>query len=101
MSRPVFDLDSVHGLQLISEMNRGMEHEINAAEDPAVSNQIFCRCGRNPFKQQEAELMGQYYKLRKKIAAGANFAITQIGYDVRKWHELLMCLRSMIIIFRC
>ena len=32
--------------------------------------------------------MAQYYKLQKKIAAGAQFIITQLGYDARKFEEL-------------
>jgi len=35
----------------------------------------------SPFKQTEEELMGQYYKLKKKIEAGAKFIINQVGYD--------------------
>jgi 5,10-methylenetetrahydrofolate reductase len=47
----------------------------------------------SPFKQLESELMAQYYKLKKKTEAGAKFIITQIGYDARKYHELLQWLR--------
>lgn len=36
----------------------------------------------NPFKYAEAEQDAQYYKLRKKIKAGADFIITQLGYDI-------------------
>lgn len=32
--------------------------------------------------------MSQYYKLNKKIASGAKFVISQLGYDARKWDEL-------------
>ena len=37
--------------------------------------------------------MGQYYKLKKKIAAGTKLIITQLGYDARKFHEVLQWLR--------
>jgi methylenetetrahydrofolate reductase (NADPH) len=93
-SRPVFDLDSVNGLQLIAEMNRGMEHEIMRKKTRLAPTEFFAGVAVSPFKQQEAEVMGQYYKLKKKIAAGADFAITQIGYDARKWHELQMWLKT-------
>jgi methylenetetrahydrofolate reductase (NADPH) len=43
----------------------------------------------------EAEVMGQFYKLRKKIEAGADFVITQVGYDARKLQELRMWLKSL------
>ena len=37
--------------------------------------------------------MAQYFKLKKKIEAGAKFIITQVGYDARKFHEVLQWLR--------
>lgn len=36
----------------------------------------------NPFKYVEAERDAQYLKLHKKIKAGADFIITQLGYDL-------------------
>src|SRR4030065_2558906 len=36
-----------------------------------------------------AEVMAQYYKLYKKVKTGADFVITQLGYDARKFDELL------------
>jgi len=36
----------------------------------------------NPFKYTEAERDAQYLKLHKKIKAGADFIITQLGYDL-------------------
>ena len=38
--------------------------------------------------------MGQYYKLQKKIEAGAKFITTQLGYDARKFHEVLLWLKA-------
>jgi hypothetical protein len=56
----------------------------------ARSDESFCTgCAVSPFKSTEAETFAQYYKLCKKIAAGARFVITQVGYDVRKFRELL------------
>lgn len=37
--------------------------------------------------------MVQYYKLKKKIEGGAQFVVTQLGYDVRKVHEVLQFLK--------
>ncbi len=37
----------------------------------------------NPFKYAEAERDAQYLKLHKKIKAGADFIITQLGYDIK------------------
>ena len=42
----------------------------------------------SPFKYTEADCAYQYLKLEKKIAAGADYAITQLGYDARKFREL-------------
>lgn len=42
----------------------------------------------SPFKYTEADCAYQYLKLEKKIAAGADFAITQLGFDSRKYVEL-------------
>jgi methylenetetrahydrofolate reductase (NADPH) len=36
----------------------------------------------NPFKYTEAERDAQYLKLHKKIKAGTDFIITQLGYDI-------------------
>ena len=40
--------------------------------------------------------MYQYLKLQKKIAAGANYAITQLGYDAGKFRELKLYLDDNI-----
>jgi len=92
-SKPVFDLDAVNGLQLIGEMNRGMEVEILRRKTRLAPTDFFAGVAVSPFKQVEAEVMGQYYKLKKKIEAGADFAITQIGYDARKLQELQLWLK--------
>jgi methylenetetrahydrofolate reductase (NADPH) len=42
----------------------------------------------SPFKYLEADCAYQYLKLEKKIAAGADFAITQLGFDSRKYREM-------------
>lgn len=93
-SRPVFDLDSVNGLQLIAEMNRGMEHEIMRKKTILAPTDFFAGAAFSPFKQEEAEVMGQYYKLKKKIQAGADFIITQVGFDARKLQELKLWLKT-------
>ncbi len=92
-SKPVFDLDPVHTLQLVEMMNKGLEHEAGRRKITLVPTEFFAGVCVSPFKKLEAELMGQYYKLRKKIEAGAKFIITQVGYDARKLHELLQWLK--------
>ena len=93
-SKPVFDLDSVNGLRLVEEMNRGMEREIMRKTVRLSASNFFAGVAFSPFKQMEAEVMGQFYKMQKKMEAGADFVITQVGYDARKLHEFLMWLKA-------
>ncbi len=72
---PVFDLDSVQLVQLIASLRRdGMPFHTAVAV--------------SPFKYTEADCVYQYVKLEKKIDAGADLAITQVGWDARKFAEL-------------
>ena len=49
---------------------------------------FFISVAVSPFKYTEPDCAYQYLKLEKKIAAGADYAITQLGFDVRKFREL-------------
>jgi methylenetetrahydrofolate reductase (NADPH) len=91
-SKPVFDLDSVNGLRLVAEMNQGLERDILRKPIRLAPTNFFAGVAFSPFKQMEAEVMGQFYKMQKKIEAGADFAITQVGYDARKLQEFQMWL---------
>jgi len=72
---PVFDLDSVQLVRLIDEQRRG-------------GTPFHIAVAVSPFKYTEADCVYQYVKLEKKIAAGADVAITQVGWDARKFEEL-------------
>ena len=87
--KPVFDLDSVQALQLVETLNAGLEYDLLGKKSILMPTDFFAGSAISPFKQTEAELMGQYYKLKKKIEAGTKFVITQVGYDARKLHELV------------
>ncbi len=91
---PVFDLDPIHILQLISEMNRGLEYPGMKGSIRHQPSDFFAGAVVSPFKATEAEQMIQYYKLKKKIEAGAQFIVTQLGYDARKFHEVLLFMRQ-------
>lgn len=93
-SKPVFDLDSVNGLQLVGEMNLGLEREIMRRNVRLSPTDFYAGVAFSPFKQVEAEVMGQYHKMKKKIDAGADFVITQVGYDARKLHEFQLWLKK-------
>lgn len=79
---PVFDLDSV----LLNRMIQGLTHRMLASGDPEP---FFAGCGVSPFKTLKSECIAQYKKLDKKIDAGAGFVITQLGYDINKFNELI------------
>ena len=73
---PVFDLDSVQLVEMISEIRQ------------QAGVPFFISVAVSPFKYIEADCAYQYIKLEKKIAAGADYAITQLGFDARKFREL-------------
>jgi methylenetetrahydrofolate reductase (NADPH) len=90
---PVFDLDPIHTLQLISDMNRGLTYPGVKGNVRHHPSDFFPGAVVSPFKATEAEQMVQYYKLKKKIDAGAQFIVTQLGYDARKFHEVLLFMK--------
>jgi methylenetetrahydrofolate reductase (NADPH) len=86
-AKSVFELDSIGLLQLIRDMNN--ESYIKASPGSLdKSHQFFPGAAVSPFKYTEASQMQQYYKMEKKIACGARFFITQVGWDWRKSLEL-------------
>jgi methylenetetrahydrofolate reductase (NADPH) len=94
-STPVFDLDASQLLGLISQLNRGLEFPGPRGMTTLTPTHFVAGAVVSPFKVTEAELMGQYYKLKKKLIAGAQFIVTQVGYDARKFHELLLTMRRL------
>jgi methylenetetrahydrofolate reductase (NADH) len=85
---PVFDIDSVGLLSLFAEMNDGLRDE--RSEDLRLEHtNFFLGCAVTNHKRREREVMPQYFKLRKKVQAGARFAINQIGWNTRKDDELV------------
>jgi methylenetetrahydrofolate reductase (NADH) len=70
-----FALDSVQLVHIIDRMRqRGMSFWVSVAV--------------SPFKYRESDCGYQYLKLEKKVAAGADYAVTQLGFDARKFREL-------------
>ncbi len=88
LASPVFDIDSVGLLRLLSDMNEGLvvDEPKGRRLRPAA---FFSGAVVTNHKRLEAEVMPQYFKLRKKIENGAEFIINQVGYDARKDDELL------------
>ncbi|MFH1155103.1 MAG: methylenetetrahydrofolate reductase C-terminal domain-containing protein [Pseudomonadota bacterium] len=79
---PVFDFDSV----ILTAMLRHLSERLLASGDP---DGFFTGCAVSPFKTTRAECRAQYAKLGLKLEAGASFVITQLGYDVHKYQELM------------
>jgi methylenetetrahydrofolate reductase (NADPH) len=72
----VFDIDSVQLAAHIADVRA------------RTGTPFFISCAVSPFKYQREDLLYQYLKLEKKIAAGADMAITQVGWDATKFVEL-------------
>ncbi|HLH14699.1 MAG TPA: methylenetetrahydrofolate reductase C-terminal domain-containing protein [Solirubrobacteraceae bacterium] len=85
---PVFDIDSVGLLSLLSDMNAGVQ-EARAPDGRLLSTNFHLGCVVTNHKLHEREVMPQYFKLEKKVRAGARFCINQIGWNARKDDELL------------
>ena len=94
--KPVFDLDTIHALDMLSSMNKKGKAGLDnvGRGDQETSIPFLKGVVVSPFKMLESELVMQYYKLHRKVAAGADFVITQLGYDVRKFHELLQYMKQ-------
>jgi len=83
-----FEVEAIGLLQLIERMN--CESYLKAKPDQWDKiHQFFSGAAVSPFKYTEASQMQQYYKMEKKIASGAKFLITQVGWDWKKSRELM------------
>ncbi len=87
---PVFDFDSV----ILTSMLRHLNKRLIKAGHAEIFN---TGCAFSPFKYTEAESRTQYAKLEGKLKAGASFVITQLGYDIDKYDELLQFNREQAI----
>ncbi|HCE44729.1 MAG TPA: hypothetical protein DET40_14400 [Lentisphaeria bacterium] len=73
------------------------KHKLNFVDSVCTLNTLksggdkdffFAGCTANPFKYTPADLFPQYYKMVKKIKQGAEFIVTQSGWDMMKLQEL-------------
>jgi len=88
-AKPCFDLDSATMICMLEGMNRGEEMFCKHGQQTvSEKTNFFLGAAVSCFKYSESETVTQYYKLLKKIGNGAKFAITQVCYDARKFHEL-------------
>ena len=95
----VFDLDPIGLLEMFADMNAGLKMKKGKKTRRMESTAFYLGAAINNHKRYEREVMPQYFKLAKKIEAGAGFAVSQIGYDARKQDELLkyMAMRELEI----
>lgn len=90
-AKPVFDIDSIGLLTMLDEMNRGWDRPTvsrTSNSRPMKATTFFVGAVATNFKRHENEVVPQLLKLEKKVACGARFIISQIGFDARKSHEL-------------
>ena len=74
-AKPPFAIDSVQLFMLLADFRE--------------KDEIAKGCVVSPFKTFESEQIWQYEKLKRKIDVGAEFIVTQLGYDIRKFDELV------------
>ncbi len=72
-------------------------HKLNFVDSVCMLNMLksgqdgdlyFAGCAMNPFKYTTSDIFPQYYKLVKKIKQGAEFIVTQSGWDMMKLQEM-------------
>ncbi len=91
-AKPVYDLDTIQTIELVEHIKAGHYRQM---DDEALQDRPFdfqCGCVVSPFKMTEAEQAWQYAKLLEKVKAGAKFIITQLGFDLNKYAELIQFL---------
>ncbi len=86
--KPVYDFDSVLILWLLQAARKGIKYNLAAREVHSSPFDFFAGAVVNPYKIREPDQMMQFYKLQLKLAAGAQFVITQLGFNLRKLCEL-------------
>ena len=94
LPRPVFDIDSVSLIDLLGNLSADAVAKATADgdEDPGRF-EFFTGCAIDPFKRLERDLVPQFLKLALKQRAGADYAITQVGYDAHRSDVLLRWMR--------
>jgi methylenetetrahydrofolate reductase (NADPH) len=56
----------------------------------AMNKNFFIGAAVNPYKYVVNDSYAQYFKMIKKVKAGADFIITQTGWDMKKLQELVL-----------
>ena len=85
-AKPVYDLDSVQLLWVISRLNEGYDMVGNELQEKP---KLFPGAVVNPGADTEASFELQLIKMEKKINAGAKFFQTQAVYDVDSFAKFM------------
>ncbi|HEX5827029.1 MAG TPA: methylenetetrahydrofolate reductase C-terminal domain-containing protein [Candidatus Limnocylindrales bacterium] len=100
LAKPVFDIDSVTLLALLRELGSLAAATAATAATAAAdghsdpdAHAFLLGCAVDPFKRLERDLVPQLLKLGLKRRAGADYAITQVGYDAHRSEVLLRWMR--------
>ena len=83
-AQPVFDTDSVGLLEMIRQMNSGLRVTLpgrRSSETELDHTNLHPGAAVNPFKLHEGEYLTQLYKMDFKLRTGAEWLVSQIGYD--------------------
>jgi methylenetetrahydrofolate reductase (NADPH) len=88
LAAPVYDLDSVGLISLLRSLEAESRVPVTGRGPQPTPLTLCVGAAVSPFKYREDELVPQYQKMDMKVRAGAEFIVTQTGYDVRKWDEL-------------
>lgn len=89
-ARPVFDLDAVSLLRAVRMMRD--EARLLTGRPLASPPSVFMGAAANPFVPP---LNYQVLKLKKKVAAGAQFIQTQYCYDVSRFRQFMFDVRAL------
>jgi methylenetetrahydrofolate reductase (NADPH) len=89
----VFEVDSIGLLSMARRMNNQVLLSAQPGQWDSL-RQFYPGAAVSPFKYTEASLMQQYYKMEKKVTAGARFLITQVGWDWKKSRELMRYMKD-------
>ena len=89
----VFDVDSTGLIEIAVEVGFDAFQRVKPGRFHEA-RPFFVLAAVSPFKYTEASLRQQYMKMAKKIRAGADALVTQMGWDSRKSEELFRVLRD-------
>lgn len=79
----VFDVDSIGLIRILRKLNAGTDLAGNPIGQPT---RFYIGCGANP---GAIDLDKEIYRLEQKIAAGAEYVMTQPVYDVRLFEQFI------------